>query len=182
MEAIEKLEDEHKYIIQVVDALEGFAKKIEITGEVPVKEIHESIDFIKEFADRCHHGKEEKLLFPELEKQGMDRSSGPTAIMLLEHDEGRGFISDLKESLKDYEKGYDSKDRIIASIEGFVSLLRAHINKENMALFEMGKNMLPKEQKAKLAEDFEKTDREFGYKKIEEYKEKAVQLKKAAGF
>lgn len=182
MDALELLEDEHKYIIQVVEALEGFARKISETGEVQVKEIREAIDFIREFADRCHHGKEEKLLFPELEKHGMDRKAGPTAIMLLEHDEGRGFISDLKESLKDYEKGYDSKDRIVASIEGFTSLLRTHINKENMALFVMGKDLIPEQDKQRLAEEFNKTDKEFGADRINDYKEKAQELKKASGF
>lgn len=182
MDALERLKDEHKYIIQVVEALEGFTRKISETGEVPVKDINDSVEFIREFADRCHHGKEEKLLFPQLEKHGMDREVGPTAIMLIEHDEGRGFISDLKEALKDYEKGYDSKERIVASIEGFTSLLRTHINKENMALFEMGKDLIPESEKQKLAEEFEQTDKEFGYDKIEGYKKRAQELKKASGF
>ncbi|MGE5781951.1 MAG: hemerythrin domain-containing protein [Nitrososphaerales archaeon] len=44
------------------------------------------MDFLKNFTNICHHGKEEETLFPSLEKNGMARESGPIARMLFEHE------------------------------------------------------------------------------------------------
>ncbi len=50
-------------------------------------------DFIRNFVDTCHHTKEEKHLCPMLESRGMSHDSGPIAVMLLEHTEGRRMLS-----------------------------------------------------------------------------------------
>ena len=51
------------------------------------------------FADKCHHGKEEDVLFPELEKAGIARQGGPIGVMLHEHVSGREFIRRMSEAL-----------------------------------------------------------------------------------
>ena len=43
------------------------------------------IDFSKNFTDVCHHTKEEKSLFPALEKAGLPTNMGPIAMMLMDH-------------------------------------------------------------------------------------------------
>lgn len=46
------------------------------------------IGFLKEFADRCHHGREEGILFPALVNAGIPEQSGPIGVMLAEYVEG----------------------------------------------------------------------------------------------
>ena len=61
--------------------------------------MHAFIGFLKEFADKCHHGKEEGLLFPAMVAAGIPDKGGPIGVMLAEHTQGRQFIRDMEESL-----------------------------------------------------------------------------------
>jgi len=67
--------------------------------EVEINDLKEMVNFFKLFADKCHHGKEEGMLFPEMEKVGITKENGPIGQMLLEHVEGRKYISQMSESL-----------------------------------------------------------------------------------
>lgn len=64
------------------------------------------VQFFQVFADKCHHGKEENLLFPELERSGSPKERGPIAVMLAEHEQGQSFVKGRAEGLSDYNKGY----------------------------------------------------------------------------
>ena len=59
-----------------------------------------TIEFLRLYADRCHHGKEEALLFRELEKKGMPRAGGPVGMMLMEYQAGRSLIAPFWERLR----------------------------------------------------------------------------------
>lgn len=182
MDAFSGLEHEHEYISKVVESLEIFAKKMREGAEIPVGELESAVDFLKVFADRCHHGKEEELLFPELEKHGVSREKGPTAVMLLEHDEGRGFVRDLDEGIQGSKKGYAwAAEQIIASIEGLARILKPHIQKENQVLFKMANQLLTKGEKDDLNKKFGEIEQKvIGPEKYEEYENVANRLQKAA--
>jgi hemerythrin-like domain-containing protein len=49
--------------------------------------LEESVNFLRHFADECHHFKEEKLLFPLMEEDGIPREGEPIGMMLVEHEE-----------------------------------------------------------------------------------------------
>ncbi len=61
--------NEHKAIQIALNILEEIKERIEKKGEADYKDIISLLDFMKEFADKCHHGKEEGFLFPALELQ-----------------------------------------------------------------------------------------------------------------
>jgi hemerythrin-like domain-containing protein len=109
------------------------------------------IGFLKEFADKCHHGKEEGLLFPALIGAGVPDLGGPIGAMLADHDQGRKLIRDMEESIS------PNVDRMkLAQAAGEYShLLRNHIQKENMALFPMAEKVLSGTQLEKLYQGFE---------------------------
>jgi hemerythrin-like domain-containing protein len=54
-----------------------------------------ALDFIRHFADECHHFKEEQVLFPAMEEHGIPKEGGPIGMMLIEHEEGRGYVRDM---------------------------------------------------------------------------------------
>ena len=87
--ATEVLKQEHRVIENVLDALERLAKAAETSA---LAEWEKAIDFARNFADKCHHLKEENLLFPALEERGIPREGGPIGMMLAEHEEGRGYV------------------------------------------------------------------------------------------
>ncbi len=105
--------------------------------------IKDTIDFVKNFTDRCHHGKEEDVLFPALNSAGMPREGGPIAVMLREHKQGREIIESMESALEDYERnGSLDYNHIIKSIEEYILLMYNHIMKENNILFNIADTIL----------------------------------------
>jgi hemerythrin-like domain-containing protein len=117
------------------------------------------IEFFQLFADRCHHGKEEDLLFPLLEKKGMPRAGGPLAVMLHEHTLGRSFVRQMAQAAQDFAAGVSGAGRRWAeAAREYGGVLRAHIQKENDILFVMAERMLSEEEQAGLSEAFEQVE------------------------
>jgi hemerythrin-like domain-containing protein len=112
MKPIEDLKMEHaavKITLRVLDSICEGAKK---TGELASPEhLEQLIEFFGTFVDRCHHGKEEELLFPALEAVGVSRDGGPIGVMLKEHQQGRDHVANMKADLVRYREG----DRTAAS-------------------------------------------------------------------
>ena len=95
--AIEVLMSEHRLIEQVLGSLETFTSEIEggLAPEPPLLADYGA--FFREFADSCHHGKEEDVLFQRMDERGFPRETGPVAVMLYEHEVGRGHVSALRQ-------------------------------------------------------------------------------------
>ena len=92
MRATEILSQEHRVIEQVLSCLERMAQQCVVEGSLDGDSARRAIDFLRTFADQCHHGKEESHLFPALEAQGFSRDTGPTGVMLHEHEFGREHV------------------------------------------------------------------------------------------
>jgi hemerythrin-like domain-containing protein len=58
------------------------------------------IDFLRLFADKFHHGKEETIYFPALVEEGMSNENSPVAVMRFEHEVGRGYIKDIASAIE----------------------------------------------------------------------------------
>ncbi len=90
MKPIEDLKMEHEAVKITLRVLDSICKEAEKTGELAKPEhLEQLIEFFATFVDRCHHGKEEELLFPALEEVGVSREGGPIGVMLKEHQQGR---------------------------------------------------------------------------------------------
>ena len=95
--------------------------------------------FFAQFADKCHHAKEEDVFFPLLKQRGIPEQGGPIGVMLHEHDVGRDCVRRMREASE-----ADEFDRALfsAAAKEFVPLLSQHIFKENNILFRMAANVL----------------------------------------
>ena len=149
--AIADLMNEHEAILSAILILERMLAAMEKAPSVDAKDMHAFIGFLKEFADKCHHGKEEGLLFPALVGAGVPDKGGPIGVMLAEHAQGRQLIRDMEESIS------TDVDRVklAQAAREYATLLRNHIRKENMVLFPMADRMLTEPQLEKLYEGFE---------------------------
>jgi hemerythrin-like domain-containing protein len=94
------LKEEHRVIEKVLNALDAFTLKLERGEEVNAEVLEKSVDFIRNFADKCHHGKEEDRLFTLMTQQGFPKDNGPIAVMLQEHDLGRSFVKAMDNAIK----------------------------------------------------------------------------------
>lgn len=146
MDAIETLMSEHRVIEQVLDGLVGFADEARRRGSTDKEELARFVTFAREFADGHHHGKEEEILFAAMVENGFPRNGGPVAVMLSEHDQGRGLVRILRERAEQPGPWSDADRQEIAAVaNGFAEMLRAHIHKEDAVLYPMAEQHLPAE-------------------------------------
>lgn len=160
-EATAILRQDHDAILKMLDATEEVAGQLRNGKQVTPDILSGLLEFFQLFADRCHHGREEDLLFPLLESKGMPRMGGPIGVMLQEHELGRDLVRQMKESGQSYAGGDTAAGaRWAAAAMGYVPLLREHIFKENNILFMMAERMLSEEEQRTLAAEFEKAELE----------------------
>jgi hemerythrin-like domain-containing protein len=154
------LRDEHALILEALDAIERKVTALE-AGAAPDRAYFEkAVRFLRTFADQCHHGKEENLLFKTMVDRGFPRQGGPIAVMLHEHEIGRSFIRGLAEGAAAVGTDPGAAKKIVENGRGYISLLRAHIDKENNVLFPMADNTLSPEDQQHLGHEFERFEAE----------------------
>jgi len=171
MKPTQELTTEHNAVLVALQILEKVDAAIEAKNDEALGHLEQLLDFFKGFVDRCHHGKEEDVLFPELERRGVKREGGPIGVMLLEHEAGRGHVRAMLDDLEWLRRGEAAA--VVATHEhvlAYRDLLRAHIYKENNVLFPMADRLLPDDVAARLAEQFEEIERDrVGVGKHEAY-------------
>lgn len=144
MDAIETLMHEHRLIEQVLDALVGFADELRRRGATEKEELGRFVTFVRDFADGCHHGKEEDVLFEAMVQNGFPRQGGPIAVMLHEHAQGRAYARALQAKVEQ-PGAWSAADlqAIAEAATGYADLLHAHIHKEDAVLYPMAEQHLP---------------------------------------
>lgn len=150
------LKEEHTLILQALDALEKKIALIEGGAAPEAAYFQKAVEFLRTFADGCHHGKEENLLFKTMVNRGFPLHGGPIAVMLSEHDAGRAFIRGIAEGAANVGTDPRAVKQIVENGRGYIGLLRSHIQKENNILFPMADNVLSEEDQAELEKAFER--------------------------
>lgn len=180
MLATEQLKKEHQAIKVMLEILEAICTRLEANQRVDPQHLEQILDFIRTFCDSCHHYKEENLLFPVLEAAGIPREDGPIGMMLMEHDQGREYVSNLNRAIADYKAGDpQAAEEIGENARGYVNLLNEHIDKEDNILYMMADMHLTEEQQRDLLGGFEKIEAEkIGPGKHEEFHQLLDTLKK----
>ncbi len=173
----EILKEEHKVIKVILDVLEEITKRAEKREKIDSDDVLKIIDFIRTFADKCHHGKEEDLLFVEMEKAGVPKEGGPIGVMLQEHDIGRNYVRGMDEAIKKYKSNKTGIKEFIENAYGYVDLLRQHIDKEDNILYMMADMHLSSAQQEKLIKEFDKVEEKMGEGVHEKYHKLAESLK-----
>jgi hemerythrin-like domain-containing protein len=161
MDAIETLMDEHRLIEKAIDALVAFSDEVRLKVTDDRAELGRFVTFIREFADGCHHGKEEDILFRAMIEAGFPRNGGPIAVMLLEHDQGRQHVAALK-ALSEKAEPWTAEDRqrLADAAHGYANLLRQHIHKEDAILYPMAEQRLPPPLLERVGRDCERYEAE----------------------
>ena len=178
MRPTEVLKEEHEAIKSMLEVLERICDRLEAGERVEPEHLERAIDFIKEFADKCHHGKEEDLLFPALARAGIPVEGGPIGVMLAEHETGRNYVRGMKEGIEEYREG-GRTSKFIENARGYVELLRAHIDKENTVLYPLADSYIAEEGQERLLEEFEKVEERIGRETHERHLGALERLKEA---
>lgn len=150
------LSNEHRVIEIVLTSLERIAARASETGRLSADAAEQALDFFRTFADGCHHGKEEKHLFPAMVAKGVPERGGPVGVMLVEHDQGRRHIRAMSEQIDAASRGdADSIDRFVAEANAYVAMLRAHIMKEDQILFPLADRIMSEDDERSLMDAYD---------------------------
>ena len=161
MKATQVLRDEHEGILAMLAVVEAAAYRLRDGKSVPPDLMTNAVGFFRNFADKCHHGKEEKELFPALVERGVANEGGPVGVMLEEHDQGRAFVRGMKDAVDRYAAGDTTAvSALVSNTLGYVKLLREHIDKENGVLFPMADGVLNENEQGTLYDAFERIEAE----------------------
>lgn len=161
MDCFELMVEEHVNIRRMLVVVRNYCSRI-LNGEnVNYEDFFKIIEFIREYADKHHHGKEETLLFSR-----MTEELGPAAEKLVrygmnvEHDMGRLFVQDLETAVRKVLGGdFNARLDIIANAISYSHLLERHIEKENNVVYKFARNNLAVETRKRLEKecsDFER--------------------------
>ena len=135
---------EHEQIIAVLASLHKMAEILTAGGQVARQDVADFGRFFRDFADKCHHGKEEDRLFVKMIENGFHRDMGPVAVMLAEHDAGRLEVKGLLHiGNGNGPLSPSERSNVIEHASQFVPLLYGHIQKENNILYPMAQNAIP---------------------------------------
>ena len=101
----EQLKDEHKGVKFMLRIMDRICDRFMTGEQVNPEHLKKIVDFLKVFADTCHHAKEEELLFPAMVLAGIPKEGGPIGVMLTEHSQGRAHVKALGEAVVDFKNG-----------------------------------------------------------------------------
>ena len=161
MKPTEVLKKEHDAILVMLQIAGIVCDKIESGESVNPDHLHQIVEFIREFADRCHHGKEEAMLFVAMEEAGIPRQGGPIGVMVSEHETGREFVREMDKAAEAYRGGDEGAAmRFARNARDYIALLSQHIHKENLILFPLADARIAAERQATLQADFDRFEAE----------------------
>ena len=144
MNAIEIMNEEHKYILRMLQVIRKCCFKILNNEEVIYEDFDNIIDFIRNYADNHHHKKEEKILFIKMvEELGEAAEKVVNHGMLVEHDLGRLHVRELVSALEKVKVGEEeAKLDVIANAISYTHLLIRHIDKEDRVIYKFAERNL----------------------------------------
>ncbi len=181
MKPTEELSHEHEAILTMIRILGTMADRLDAGTPVDPDDLEQSVQFIRVFADKCHHAKEEGHLFPEMVKAGIPRDRGPIGVMLSEHEEGRRHVAAMAQALPGIRTGDRRAAAAFASgARGYGDLLGQHIFKEDHILYPMADARLSPDQQNSLEACFSEVEKTMaGEERHEEFHRLLDRLEKA---
>ena len=169
MQARGPLMIEHRLIERMLKLVNKFLTKIEKQETVDPVFVDTVVDFIRTYADRTHHGKEEDILFLELEKKDMSDDNRRLMNELIEeHVFGRKVTRELFEANARYRRGDNSALSIITARLGtLVDFYPKHIEKEDKVFFPASRAYLSEDEEQAMLREFWEFDRRMIHEKYE---------------
>jgi hemerythrin-like domain-containing protein len=151
----EVMMEEHRLILRMADLLEARADLLEGGRLRRWAFFLEAVDFIRNYADRFHHAKEEDILFRELVRNGMPAENSPVAAMRLAHEQGRALVRGMEEAAQRAIGGEPSAaSALVENARGYVAFIRDHIEKEDTILYPLAERLLPADWRSAMVEEY----------------------------
>jgi len=131
--------------------------------------IDQVTDFIRTYADRCHHGKEEDILFARLADKPLTPELAEEMQGLIEdHARGRALTSELADANHRYREGDEaSLETIDRAMTELVEFYPVHIAKEDRHFFKPALECFSEAERTRMLADFDEFERQLLHEKYE---------------
>ena len=158
---------EHRLIERMITLIKLKIIQIESSHQVDPLFIDTVVDFIRIYADRTHHGKEEDILFKELSNKQMSNQDKQIMDELIdEHVLGRKTTKELVEANAQYRSGEKTALTVIVSrLKRLVDFYPKHIEKEDKVFFPAYMHYLSDEEDQLMLKEFYEFDRKMIHEK-----------------
>ena len=122
---IKRLVDEHTLIKKWIELIPEVMENLDVESNLGKRLILDGLDFIRFYADKFHHAKEEEILF-----EYTDKNLDIIKTMLADHEAARGHVRAALEAIKE-----KNRKAIIEHLNAYKELLTEHIKKEDEILY-----------------------------------------------
>jgi hemerythrin-like domain-containing protein len=157
---------EHRLIEKMLRQFEGEIRRINESNKVYTVFIDTAVDFIRTYADRTHHGKEEDILFRDLAQKPLSPEHAQIMDELVEdHKYSREMVGKLVEAKERYLKGENTGPEIIAYLQELARFYPLHIQKEDKHFFYPCMEYFTKEEQDLMLAEFYEFDRNMIHEK-----------------
>jgi len=169
---------EHRLIERMIALMEMELERIRKVKRANFEFIEIAVDFIRTYADRLHHGKEEDILFRDLSVKKLEEQHRKTMEELIEeHLWGRKKVKELVNANEKYKKGDENAiDEITRCLQDLIHFYPQHIEKEDKHFFIPVMNYFNQSEQESMLEEEQEFDQNFIH---EIYKEKVNEIKKS---
>lgn len=169
MRATADLWREHRAVLHMLVVLEGLVARMGRGEGPPAEDLKRVVEFLKVFVDGCHHGKEERLLFPALSRVADADTQALIDRLLDEHRECAAHVAMLAaaagyapvtETAVQAAPACRPGEEAEYALNGYVALLRPHIAAEQKTVFPMADGILPAEVQEELERGYAQLEQE----------------------
>lgn len=168
---------EHRLIERMIELMKKEVERIKKVKGVNSEFIEKAVDFIRTYADRLHHGKEENILFRDLKAKKIEEQHRKTMEELIEeHRWGRETVQELVKANERFKEGDEKAiETITRCLQDLIHFYPQHIEKEDKHFFIPVMNYLDHSEQESMLEEMQEFDRNFIH---EIYKEKVNEIEK----
>ena len=154
---------EHGFIERMVDLIQRELEKFGQRKKVDLIFIDGAIDFAKNYADLCHHGKEETILFENLSmKRLLPEHKKLLDELVLEHIQNRKIITNLEMARESYMKrDSDALGPILTICKTLVEFYPGHMTKEEKGFFAFSMEYFSRKEQEEMTKKFWEFDKDL---------------------
>jgi hemerythrin-like domain-containing protein len=158
---------EHRLIERMLSVIRDALSEIEARHAVDPVFIDTAVDFIRVYADRTHHGKEEDILFRELKNKKLAAEDRRIMEELIEeHVFGRQTTQALIKANERYRNGDQAAlTDIAANLKTLTEFYPHHIEKEDKVFFPSSRTYFSDEEDQVMLNEFYAFDRKMIHEK-----------------
>lgn len=154
---------EHRLIERMLELIRRETKSAEKKDDIDAAFLDAAVDFIRWYADKTHHAKEEAILFRDVGEKEISPADRRLMQELIEdHGFGRNTVGQLVAAKEAFLQGSRaSLKTILDTCETLIAFYQQHIYKEDRIFFPASMKYLTEEEHEAMLENFRQSDRKM---------------------